>query len=322
MTTQEITTTMRAYAQDRFGPLTDLELREVPVPQPGAGEVLVQVTAAGVDPSIWHLVTANPRMVRLVWGRWGRPKWPVPGWDLSGTVVRVGPSVTELSVGDRVVGQARGTFQEYAVAPVSTLVTVPDPLDLTAVAALPVSGVTAYQAVESVQPGPGKRIAVIGAGGGVGGFAVQLAARAGAEVTAVCSGGKADFVRGLGAREVIDYRAVDFAAEVHDVDVVLDTIGDDYGPRSLATMRRGGRYVSITPANVHPELGSAAQDAGVRTAVMLVERDHATLTEVARLAATEALRVEVAATFPAEQAARAHELGERGGTTGKIVLTW
>lgn len=130
-------TTMRAYVQDRFGPLSDLELRRVPVPRPGAGEVLVRVAAAGVDPSIWHLVTANPRMVRLVWGRWGRPKFPVPGWDLSGTVVAVGPGVPHLSVGDRVVGQARGTFRECAVAPVATLVTVSDPVDLTAVAALP-----------------------------------------------------------------------------------------------------------------------------------------------------------------------------------------
>jgi len=329
MTTQEITTTMRAYAQDRFGPLTDLELREVPVPQPGAGEVLVQVTAAGVDPSIWHLVTANPRMVRLVWGRWGRPKWPVPGWDLSGTVVRVGPSVTELSVGDRVVGQARGTFQEYAVAPVSTLVTVPDPLDLTAVAALPVSGVTAYQAVESVQPGPGKRIAVIGAGGGVGGFAVQLAARAGAEVTAVCSAGKADLVRGLGASEVIDYRATDVTESGRTFDGIIELAGrrPQGSLRRLLTKR--GRLVVVGGEPTGTEwLGMGRMLQATLSNPFVPQHLHGlvatmpkeTLQELVDLLAAGDLRVPLDRAFPFEAAVEAVQFVRDGHPHGKVVV--
>lgn len=106
------------------------------------------------------------------------------------------------------------------------------------------------------------------------------------------------------------------------MDVVLDTIGDDYGPRSVATMRSGGRYVTITPANVHPDLDRVAREAGVSTAVMLVERDHAALRSVTDLFTAGGARVEIAATFPIEQVAEAHALAEQGGTTGKIVLTW
>ena len=160
------------------------------------------------------------------------------------------------------------------------------------------------------------------AAGGVGHVAVQIAAHLGAHVIGTASAAKHDVVRALGAVEVIDYRSADFAATLSDVDVVLDTIGDDYGPRSIATMRPGGRYVSITPANVHQDLAAAAERAGVSTAVMLVEQDHAALTEIVRLVDDGALRVEVDAVFPAERVAEAHAYGEQGSTTGKIVLTW
>jgi len=310
---------MRAVTQDEFGGPEVLRLTELPRPSPGPAEVLVRVRASGVNPTDWKH-RAGGRFL-------GDPPFTL-GWDVSGVVEEVGLGVAVLEPGDEVMGMLPypgqgGGYAEYVVASSRTFVRRPEGLGPVSAAALPLVSLTAWQALVDVAGlTSGQRVLIHAAAGGVGHVAVQIAAHRGAYVVGTASAVKHNFVRGLGAHEVIDYRAVDFAAEVHDVDVVLDTIGDDYGPRSLATMRRGGRYVSITPANVHPELGSAAQDAGVRTAVMLVERDHATLTEVARLAATEALRVEVAATFPAEQAARAHELGERGGTTGKIVLTW
>jgi NADPH:quinone reductase-like Zn-dependent oxidoreductase len=136
------------------------------------------------------------------------------------------------------------------------------------------------------------------------------------------SAAKHDFVRGLGADEVVDYREADFAETVSGIDVVLDSIGGDYGPRSVATMRPGGTIVTLAVGAVHADLSRVAADKDVRSAVMLVERDHATLAEIVRLCDEGVLRVEVAEVLPMSQAGRAHELGETGRTTGKIVLRW
>lgn len=310
---------MRKVTQDTFGGPEVMRLVEAERPTPGSAEVLVRVQASGVNPTDWKH-RAGGRFL-------GDPPFTL-GWDVSGIVVEVGIGVAILQPGDEVVGMlpypgAGGGYSEYVVASPRTFVRRPASMAAAAGAALPLVGLTAWQAlvdVAGVQSGD--RVLVHAAAGGVGHVAVQIAAHHGAHVIGTASRAKHDIVRGFGAAEVIDYRTTDFSADLSDIDVVLDTIGDDYGPRSISTMRNGGRYVSITPANVHPDLATTAEQAGVSTALMLVERDHASLTEIVRLAEEGALRVELAATFPIESVAEAHALGEQGGTTGKIVLTW
>ena len=310
---------MRAVTQSTFGGPDVLRLVDLPRPEPGPAEVLVRVLASGVNPTDWKH-RAGGRFL-------GEPPFTA-GWDVAGVVEEVGLGVAVLAPGDEVLGMLPypgrgGGYAEYVVASPRTFVRRPAELDIVHAAALPLVGLTAWQAlVDVADVRPGQRVLVHAAAGGLGHVAVQIAKARGAYVVGTASAGKHDFVRGLGADEVIDYRESDFARELSGIDVVLDTIGDDYGPRSIATMGRGGTYVCVTPANIHHDLAAVADQAGVRTAVMLVERDHAGLSEVVRLYAGGRLRVEVARTFPIEQVAEAHALGEQGHNTGKLVLTW
>lgn len=310
---------MRTVTQGTFGGPEVLRLVETERPSPGPAEVLVRVQASGVNPTDWKH-RAGGRFL-------GDPPFTL-GWDVSGVVEEVGLGVAVLQPGDEVIGMlpypgAGGGYAEYVVVSPRTFVRRPAGLDAPTGAGLPLVGLTAWQAlVDVARVRPGDRVLIHAAAGGVGHVAVQIAAHLGAHVIGTASAPKHEVVRGLGATEVVDYRSVDFATELSDIDVVLDTIGDDYGPRSIATMRAGGRYVSITPANIHPDLAATAGKVGVSTAVMLVERDHASLREVVRLVEDGDLSIQLAATFPIEQVADAHTLAEQGGTTGKIVLTW
>ena len=310
---------MRAITQDAFGGPEVLRLVQTERPSPGPAQVLVRVQASGVNPT---------DLKHRSGGRFlGDPPFTL-GWDVSGVVEEVGLGVAVLKPGDAVLGMLPypghgGGYAEFVTASPRAFVPRPADLDAVRAAALPLVSLTAWQALVDVGGiRVGQRVLIHAGAGGVGHVAVQIAKHHGAFVVATASAAKHDFVRGLGADEVIDYRSSDFAAEVSDIDLVLDTIGNDYGPRSIATMRPGGAYVCLTPANVLSVLAATAEQAGVRSALMLVERDHATLAQIVALVEQGALAVEVAETFPIEQVAQAHTLAEEGHTTGKVVLTW
>jgi NADPH:quinone reductase-like Zn-dependent oxidoreductase len=188
-------------------------------------------------------------------------------------------------------------------------------------AALPVAGLTAWQAlVDTAQVRPGQRVLVHAAAGGVGHLAVQIAKARGAYVIGTARTGKHAFVYGLGADEVIDYIKSDFQSAVSEVDIVIDTIGGDYGPRSLSTLRPGGIIVSLaSPAEAY--LVDSARELGLRAGFTMVEPDHAGMKAIASLTEKGQLRPEIDTVLPLKQAARAHEIGETGRTRGKIVLT-
>ncbi|MGB8941412.1 MAG: NADP-dependent oxidoreductase [Streptomyces sp.] len=308
---------MRAIGQDSFGGPDVLKIVEVPRPVPGPAEVLVRVRAAGVNPTDWwHRATgglAGDVPIRL-------------GWDVSGVVEAVGPGVTLFGPGDEVFGMPRqpapaGTYAEYVVSPARHLTDKPPVLSHVEAAALPLAALTAWQAlVDTADVRPGHRVLVHAAAGGVGHLAVQIAKARGAHVIGTARTANHDFVRGLGADEVIDYTRADFTTAARDVDVVIDTIGGDYGPRSLKTLRPGGIVVSLaSPAEAH--LADRARALGLRSIFMITEADQAGLKEIASLAASHRLRVRVDTALPIEQAAKAHEIGETGRTAGKIVLT-
>src|SRR3954469_1722059 len=217
---------MSAIVQDAYGDADTLRLERVARPEVGEDEVLVRVQAAGLDRGTWHLMRGKPYLMRIAGLGFRRPKNRVIGRDVAGTVAGVGAAVTRFAVGDEVYGVARGSFAEYAVARSDKLSPKPPSLSFSQAAAVPISAATALQALtDHGRLEPGQRVLVIGASGGVGSYAVQLAKALEAEVTAVASSGKLDLVRSLGADHVIDYTREDFA-DSGQYDLVLDIAGN------------------------------------------------------------------------------------------------
>ncbi|MFF6772359.1 NADP-dependent oxidoreductase [Streptomyces sp. NPDC012637] len=305
---------MRAMVVERWGGPETLVEREVERPEPGLNEVLVRVHAAGVNPVDWKTRASG---ALITWG-----EVPVVGWDVSGTVKAVGPGVGVFRPGDEVFGMPHfprqaGGYAEYVVAPARHFAPKPASLTHVEAAALPLAALTAWQAlVDAADVRPGERVLVHAAAGGVGHFAVQVAKARGAYVIGTASAAKHDLVRDLGADEVIDYREARFEEAVSDVDVVLDGLGGETAERSLQVLRDGGRLITLPGPDDVPE----ARD-GVRAAWVLVEPDHLGLRELAALVERGELRPVVETVLPLAEASKAHEIGERGRTTGKIVLT-
>ena len=228
-------TTMRAIVQDRYGGLDVLELRAIDRPVPKASEVLVRVHAAGLDRGVWHVMTGLPYMIRFIGFGVRRPKVRVRGMDLAGRVEAVGEQVTRFRPGDAVFGWADGSYAEYASVPEDHLAPMPASIGFEQAAVVPISGFAALQAVrDEGEVQPGQKVLVIGAAGGVGSFAVQLAKAFGAEVTGVAGTAQLDLVRSIGADDVIDYTREDVTDGTRHWDLILDTAGH----RSLSRLRR------------------------------------------------------------------------------------
>jgi NADPH:quinone reductase-like Zn-dependent oxidoreductase len=226
---------MKAIVRDRYGSADVLELRDVELPEVGGEEVLVRVRAAGLDRGAWHIMAGLPYLIRVAGYGVRRPKAAGLGSEMAGVVDAVGAKVTGLRPGEAVFGTCRAAFAEYAVARPDRLARMPANLTFDQAAAVPVSAVTALQALrDRGRVGAGQRVLIVGASGGVGTFAVQIAKASGADVTGVCSTQKVDLVRSLGADRVIDYAHSDITDDGQRYDLVLD-IG---GNRPLSQLRR------------------------------------------------------------------------------------
>ncbi|MFB7846445.1 MULTISPECIES: NADP-dependent oxidoreductase [unclassified Streptomyces] len=308
---------MRAIGQDIHGTPEVLKEVVLPRPVPGPGQILVTVRAAGMNPTDWKHRAAGLFLNRLPL---------VLGWDVSGVVEAVGFGVTLFEPGDEVFGMLPyphgvGSHAEYVTGPARAFARKPAGVDHVRAAALPLAALTAHQAlVDTAAVRAGQRVLVHAAAGGVGHLAVQIAKSRGAYVIGTASAPKHDFVRSLGADEVVDYRTIDFRDAVRDVDVVLDPLSGDTRVRSLDVLRPGGVLVSLLPGT-DPDEAARAAARGIRVKTLLVEADHAGMNAVADLVAAGSLHAHVEAVFPLADAARAHALGETGRTTGKIVLT-
>ncbi|MFH9085030.1 NADP-dependent oxidoreductase [Streptomyces sp. NPDC017673] len=308
--------TMRAISQDVLGGPEVLREVRVERPKPRPNEVLVRVRAAGVNPTDWkHRATG---------GFLGRPPF-VLGWDVSGEVAETGIGVAAFRPGDEVFGMlpypfGHGSHAEYVTVPARALVPKLASLDHVQAGALPLVSLTAWQALtEHADVGPGQRVLIHAAAGGVGHVAVQIAKARGAYVIGTASAGKHGFLREIGVDEPVDYHSTDVTEAVRDVDVVLDTLGGETSARSLRVLRPGGVVVSILPVG-SAEFHEEAERLGVRAVRMLVDADRAGMGAVAELAESGRLRATIAGTFPLADAAKAHELGDTGRTTGKLVL--
>ncbi|MGW2342847.1 NADP-dependent oxidoreductase [Streptomyces sp. NPDC001661] len=311
------TATMKAISQDTLGAPEVLHEIDAPRPKPGIGQIVVAVHAAGLNPTDYKHRASGLFL--------GEPPF-VLGWDVSGVVEAVGLGVSLFQPGDEVFGMlpypyGAGSHAEYVAGPARAFVPKPEGLGHVEAGALPLVGLTAWQAlVDVAQVEPGQRVLVQAAAGGVGHVAVQIAKARGAYVIGTASAAKHEFVRGLGADEVIDYRTADFAAETGDIDIVLDTLGGADRLRSLEVLKPGGVLVSLLPVDFD-EVTARAKELGVRATAMLVEHDQAGMRAVAGLVGSGKLAVHVADTYPLAEAAKAHAEGDTGRVTGKLVLT-
>ncbi len=296
---------MRAIAVSAFGPPSVLTLVDLPTPEPGAGQVLVKVAAAGVGP--WD---AKGRR-----GAFGPRRFPwVPGAEVSGTVEALGDGVDGLAPGDAVYGSTSGGYAEQATADVAKLALAPSAVDLVDAAGIPIGAVTALEGIDDhLRLAGGDRVLVAGAAGGVGAFVVQLAKVRGAHVVATASAANHDFLRGIGADEVVDYRNRPWEA-VGKVDAAYDCVGGETWEGCVASLRPGGRAVTIAAS------GSAVARADVQLSSFSASVTAARLTEIAGLVDAGRLRVEVSGRFPLAEAAKVHEMVETRHTRGKLLL--
>ncbi|HTZ98787.1 MAG TPA: NADP-dependent oxidoreductase [Candidatus Aquilonibacter sp.] len=307
--------TMKAVRVHEYGGPEALQYEDAPRPQPAPGEVLIRVHAAAINPV--------DRAMRQGYFKERIPfKLPfIPGWDVAGVVEAVGSGVSRLKPGDEVYGRTDlsrdGSYAEYMVARESEIALKPKSIDFVTAAAIPLAGLTAWQALfDQGQLSAGQTVLIHGGAGGVGHFAVQLAKIKGARVIATASARNHDFVRSLGADQVIDYNTTRFEDVVRDVDVVLDSITGDVADRSYGVIKKGGIYVSI----LRPPSTEKAAALGVRTAHTFVQANVAQLGELARLVDAGKLKASIEKVFPLAEAAAAHDLNAAGHTRGKIVL--
>ncbi|GAA3904534.1 MULTISPECIES: NADP-dependent oxidoreductase [Streptomyces] len=307
---------MRAIVQNTYGGPEVLTETELALPEPGVGEVRVRIAAAGVNPTDWkHRDGTIPYDHGL----------PVtPGWDVSGTVDKVGPGVTIFDEGDEVFGMLPypyqpGGYAAYATGPARAFAAKPESIDFTQAAALPLASLTAWQALnDTARLTRGQHVLIQGGAGGVGHLAVQIARHLGAEVTATASAADADFVRSLGAAHVVDYRTTTISDVLTDADAALVPFTGQTRLDSLRSVRRGGVLVSLLGAN--DEALTLASERGVRYRSMMVQSDHAGMQAIADMAAAGALHAKIHSTLPLSQATEAHRLGEDGKIDGKLVL--
>ncbi len=325
----QATATMRAIVQRRYGGSETFEITRLARPEPGPGEVLVRTRAAAIDRGTWHLMAGLPLIARPAIGM-RRPRTPIPGRDIAGTIAAVGPGVTGFTCGDEVIGTADGSLAEYATVPLTRLAVAPSAAAPAQAAALPISGLTALQAVRTGRIAPGGRVLVTGASGGVGSYAVQIATAAGAEVIAAASGPKEDFVRSLGASGFIDYTAGPIDRTGARFDTVIDIAG--YLPvrrlRRMLTNRgtlvvvgaeTGGRWTD----GVQRQLYAGVTSLFVRHRLtgLVSKETGADIAELAAMVDDGRIRPAVDKVFALDDAARAMDYLLSGAARGKIVVT-
>lgn len=329
MTKAPKTEAMQAAVAERYGPVTQVHSARVPVPEPGAGQVRVSVHAAGVNPADVFSTTGAPWPMRIATGL-RRPRRAVRGHDVAGVVVAVGRRVAGLSVGDRVFGEGHGTFAEACLAPVDRLALVPQEWTFAEAAAVPMAGTTALQLLRRALPdATDRRLLVIGAGGGVGTFLVQLGADAGAEVVAVCSRGKHERVLSLGASEAVDYSTDDISGNAERYDAIIDNVADHTFRQLLPLLRPGGVLVTNSGTG-HADGGALGRPlratmlrtfAGKPVRAVVCRTRKADLEHLARLGAERRLRPVIGSTYPLTRAAEALREVADGHAGGKVVVT-
>ncbi|MGQ0743704.1 MAG: NAD(P)-dependent alcohol dehydrogenase [Acidimicrobiales bacterium] len=320
--------TMRAAGAKRYGPIRDVRVTEAAVPEPAVGEVRVCVQAAGVNPADVFVTTGSPWAIRMATGP-SRPRRATRGTDVAGVVDSIGSGVSGFAVGDRVFGEGMGSFAEYCTARTGRLAKIPARWSLEEAAAVPMAGTTGHALLRRALPeASGKRLLVIGAGGGIGTFLIQLATHAGAEVVAVCSGAKRDLVLGLGASEAVDYATEDITTHTGRYDAIIDNVAVIRFRDLIPLLAKGG--ILITNG------GTGDADGGPFTRPLRATLLHtflrrpvqvavcsvrtADLEHLARLGTEGHLSPVVGSTYPLNAIADALQEVADGHARGKVVV--
>jgi len=321
---------MKAIVQDTYGSPDVLKLREIDKPKVGDDEALVRVHAAGVDRGVWHLMTGLPYLTRLAFGL-RAPKTPVPGMDLAGVVEAVGKSVSRVEPGDEVSGVGKGTFAEYALAREDKLAPKPANLTFEQAAVVAISGLTALQGLrDHGRIEPGQEVLIVGASGGVGTFAVQIAKAFGGRVTGVCGAAKVEMVRSIGAYHVIDYTREDFAEGDPRYDLILDIGGNS----SLSRLRRalapkgtlvivggegGGRWLGGTDRQLRAMMLSPF--VGQKLLAFVSPENHEDMMALKELIESGKVMPVIDRTYSLSEVPEAIRYLEEGHAKGKVVIT-
>ena len=326
----DTTTTMTAVTQRRYGSADTLTIEQIARPRLGEREVMIEVVAAGLDRGVWHLMTGTPYLIRLLGFGLFKPKQPVPGADVAGRVVEVGSSVGRFAPGDEVMGIAQGSFAEYAVADADKLAPKPSTVSFEHAAASTISGITALQALTKVgRVEAGQRVLVVGASGGVGSFTVQIAKTLGAVVTGMASTDKLDFVRSLGADDVVDYTRTDLT----EIDAHFDVIIDIGGRNPLSKLRSvltttgtlvivggedGGRFTGGIGRNIRAILSSMFTKQRLTFFISSESRQY--IDPLVELLASGEVTPAIGRRAPLAETADALREIEAGKATGKTVI--
>jgi len=302
---------MKAVRIHQYGGPEQLKFEDVPRPQPGTGEVLIRVRAAGVNPIDWKLRAGYLKNYMPV------PMPFIPGIDVAGVVEAAGPGVTRFKKGDEVFGAGSGTYAQFAIAKESELAFKPGSIDAVHAAAIPLAALTAWQALFNVAHlTAGQKVLIHGAAGGVGGFAAQFAKAKGAHVIGTASGRNQAFLRELAVDEPIDYEKTKFEDVAREVDVVLDTQGGDTQQRSWKVLKKAGILVSV----IQPPSAEEAAKHAVKSAMVARQPNAGELDKIAKLVEAGKVKPLVETSLPLADAKRAHQLSQTGHVRGKIVL--
>lgn len=322
---------MQAIVQTSYGTDEVLHLHQIARPQIADNEVLVEVKAAGLDRGTWHLMAGRPYLIRVIGFGLRRPKNPVPGIDAAGVVAAVGSSVTRFQIGDEVFGISKGSFAQYTAAPEDKLALKPKNLTFEQAAAVPVSAMTALQGLTDVgHLQSGQRVLVIGASGGVGSYAVQIAKTMGAVVTGVASSAKLDLVRSLGADHVVDYTREDYADGTQAYDLILDIGGNPPLSRLRRALTPGGTAVIIGGEQGGNVTGGFGRSLRAPVLSLFVKQRLAMLTNKQRgsdlerltpMLETGTVKPSIDRTYPLSQVPAAMQHLVAGHVRGKVAIT-
>jgi NADPH:quinone reductase-like Zn-dependent oxidoreductase len=322
---------MRAIMNRCYGVPEGVRLEEIAKPTPGDGQVLIKVRATSVNPAEWYGISGQPYMIRLMNGI-GAPTRPKPGFDMAGVVEAVGPNVTLFKPGDEVYGGVGGAFAEYVVGrEKGAIVKKPENMTFEEAAGIPIAAITALQGLrDQGQVGPGKKVLINGASGGVGTYAVQIAKALGAEVTGVCSTRNVEMVRSLGADHVVDYKKENFTERKDRYDVILDNVGSQPFMDMADVMKPDGIIVVVGASKKGPFLGPIKRIAWSKVTGNFIDQpikfyiasvNKADLELLANFAREGKLKTVIDRRYPLEQTAAALEYLGEGHARGKIIVT-
>ena len=306
---------MKAVVIEKYGSVDELKIKEMPMPEIGDGDLLVEVYAAGVNPIDWKVREGRRRDVLEL-------KFPyIPGFDMAGIVKKVGSKVTRFQQGDEVFSRTdlarNGTYAEYVAVDETIVARKPENLTFEEAASIPLVGLTAWQAlIDAANMKTGEKVLIHAGSGGVGSFAIQLTKARGSHAATTCSTRNIDLVKSLGADVVIDYTKEEFSSLLRDYDIVLDTIGGDIYRKSFTVLKKGGRVVSLLD---QPD-EALAQKTVTKALYIFMRPNGKELDEIAGLLRERKIKPVVGTVLPLEDARKAHELSASHHASGKIVL--